>query len=225
MQPEQFQLVSGELSFSSDADPNNPELNILGETGVNVTTGEVVPLRINIAGTVTSPDVTFFSDSGLSDEELVALLGFKGNSLTLAEESEKELSIVEIINPTSDISLAERLTGLTGFSRLGIDSTFSDTTGELVPLVTAERKFSDLSSLHLESELRGEFNSAIFADYPLSDSVDVLAGWRSKAVTDDVDDSSGTFGVDFIYERELPSFSLFSNGFKEKSREIGEKSE
>jgi len=225
LQPEQFQLVSGELAFSEDSDPNNPELNIVGETRVNISTGDVVPLRINIEGTVTSPDVTFFSDSGLSDEELVALLGFQGNSLTLAEESGKELSLVEIINPSSDITLAERLTGLTGFSRLGIDSTFSDTTGELVPLVTAERKFSDLSSLYLESELRGEFNSAIFADYPLGDSVDVLAGWRSKAVTDDVDDSSGTFGVDIIYERELPGFRLFSRGLKEESREWSGESE
>lgn len=222
LQSDQFQIISGGFKFSKDEDIANPELNIVGESEVVAKTGETVPVRINITGTVTEPDVNFASDSGLSEEELVALIGVDSNSLTLIKRADREISLVDIINPNSGVGLGERLAGITGFSRVGIDSAFSDTTGELVPLVTAERKFSDKSNLYLESELLGEFNSRIFAEYPLDDRYSVSAGWRSKAVTEDFDDSSGSFGVDVIYKRRVPVFKLFSNGLKESSREAAD---
>ncbi len=222
LQSDQFQIISGGFKFSKDEDIANPELNIVGETEVIAKTGENVPVRINITGTVTEPDVNFASDSGLSEEELVALIGVDSNSLTLIKRANREISLIDILNPNSGVGLGERLAGITGFSRVGIDSAFSDTTGELVPLVTAERKFSDKSNLYLESELLGEFNSKIFAEYPLDDRYSVSAGWRSKAVTEDFDDSSGSFGVDVIYKRRIPVFRLFSNGLKESSREAAD---
>lgn len=200
----------------------NPELNIVGESEVVAQTGETVPVRINITGRVRDPEVNFASDSGLSQEELVALIGVDSNSLTLIKGSDREISLIDILNPGSDVAFGERVAGITGFSRVGIDSVFSDTTGELVPLVTAERKFSDKSKLYLESELLGEFNSRIVAEYPLDDRYSVSAGWRSKAVTEDFDNSRGSFGVDVIFKKRIPVFNLFSDGLKESSREVKE---
>ena len=212
----QFEITNGRLSFTEDSVGIDPKLDIAGETTVLSQLGEEQFVRMIITGTLSDPDLHFSSDAGLSEDEIISLLGF-GTSLgefSLVDSSNQK-SLFELFNPSSGISLEERIGGLTDFDRVKVETAVSPYTGEFVPVVSATRKVVGELDLKMESELGGRNASQIRVDYPLTRDVTVGGGWKSLSLTRDANSNSGSMNIGFHYRKTFPGLKLFSQKLSE----------
>ena len=204
-----FEILNGTLEFSPQGGVLlDPRVSIVAETNIEAASGETHVVRMSITGSLSEPVVNFSSDSGLTENEVVALFGFGGKGLNLISVS-KDRTFTELLDPRTDISLRERLVGLTGFRDIQIESGLSEDTGEFVPRVRASRPLVGKSELELSSELSGEQVSEAEIQYPLNSNLDVTAGWRSRAVTDDVNASSGSYSFGIKLQDQFLGTGLF----------------
>lgn len=210
LQANEFQIVNAEAVFSKRGESLNPRLSILGESSVSTPEGDEHRIRLNISGTVTEPDIKFSSDSGLPQDKIITLFGL-GASLdqVVSRRDRRQKSIVELLNPTSDVTLRDRLSGLTGFSEVQVDTSLSPGTGEFVPRVIARRPLVGELDLLISSELSGSQVSTFNVDYALSTYLSFITGWRTSSVTQNVGNSSGTYNLGLRYRRTFPGVRLF----------------
>ncbi len=214
MQANEFQIVNAEAVFSKRGESLNPRLSILGESSVSTPEGDEHRIRLNISGTLTEPDIKFSSDSGLPQDKIITLFGL-GASLdqVVSRRDRRQKSIVELLNPTSDVTLRDRLSGLTGFSEVQVDTSLSPGTGEFVPRVIARRPLVGELDLLISSELSGNQVSTFNVDYALSTYLSFITGWRTSSVTQNVGNSSGTYNLGLRYRRTFPGVRLFPRSF------------
>ena len=212
LQAKEFELVSGQLLFSSTDESLDPRVAILGESTAISRTGEEHHVRLAIGGTLTKPEVNFTSDSGLRQEEILSMVGFSASiqPLEILRGGEKTRSFAELINPTTGVSLQERLAGLTKFSSVQIDTGLSPTTGEFVPRLIAKRPLFRGVDLELQSELAGNQASSFDLNYPLTPYLSLIGGWRTRPVTTDANTGSGSLSVGLHYRTTFPGFRLLS---------------
>lgn len=212
LQANEFDLVSGRLLFSPTATSLDPRLYILGESTAVSRSGEEHHVRLTISGTLTQPEVSFSSDSGLRQEEILAMVGFGASiqPFEILRGGRRTKSFAELVNPTTGASLGDRLSGLTKFSSVQIDTGLSPTTGEFVPRLIAKRPLVRGVDLELKSELSGNQASSVDLDYPLTPYLSIIGGWRTRPVTTDASTSSGSFSVGLHYRSTFPGFRLFS---------------
>jgi len=215
IQSQSFDLVSGEANFFPYGNSLDPRISILGETNAFSRTGEEHSIRIAVTGTITRPEVSFSSDSGLRREEIQAMLGIGANieALDFLRGGRKTKTFAELLNPRSDVSIEERLSGLTKFETVQIDTSLSPTTGEFVPKLVARRPFARRTDLEIQSELTSRQASSADIEYELTPYLSLIAGWRSAPLTQDTERSSGSFGAGIHYRSTFPGFQLFSPRF------------
>ena len=136
-------------------------------------------------------------------------------TFTLLKSNKKETSIVEILNPLSGVSLTDRLSGITGFSEVKVETSVSSNTGDFAPKVIATKPLVGEMDLSLESEISGKQISSVNVEYPITNKLSVSSGWKSSPSTTDVDSGSGTFGFGFNFKSTFPGLSIFK-GRKER---------
>jgi hypothetical protein len=212
MQSNEFELISGQLNFSKQQKSLDPDISLIGETTATTRTGEEHHVQIIISGPLSKPNVNFRSDGGLRQEEIQALFGLGTNieAFDFLQAGKRTRSVAELINPVSGVSIEDRLAGLTKFSTVQIDTALSPTTGEFVPRVVAKRPLTQNVDLDIQNELSGDQVSSMNIDYPLTPYLSLIAGWRSRPATDNVDKTSGTFIAGVHYRTTFPGFKLIS---------------
>ena len=167
---------------------------------------------IDIGGTVTRPTVSFSSDSGLAERDIVSLLFFGGqieelSLLKLSTESSR-ISYGEILNPSSDLSVTERLTALASFSDVSIDTVSPLSSTELVPVVSATRPIIEGVDLVLRTELSSNQRSSASIAYSLTTYLSMIATWSNRSAINTRSGSS-TMGVGLRYRRSFPGLRVF----------------
>lgn len=216
----EFDLVSGELLFASALGTLEPRVSIVGETTVRQRAGDEYLVQLIVRGPLSAADVRFHSDSNLSQEQIVALfgLGAEFDDLNWITDA-RQRSLAELLNPTSNLSIEQRLRGLTGFSDIKVDSALSPETGEFVPRLVAKRPVVGDVGLTLESELAGNQVSTASVDYLLTQYLTVFSGWRSTAAnrTASTGSGSGSYEVGVRYHRTFPGLKLIPRDLSEEA--------
>ncbi len=206
-----FDITTGEAIFSERSTLMDPRLNITGETTLRSRGRADSHVRLVITGSLTDPRVVFNSDAGLSQQEILTLLGLGADisSLQPFGRRTQRVGFGELVNPGSDLTLRERFSWLTNFSQVGVETVQSTRTGEFVPAVVAKRPLIGKFDLSLQSELDSQQTSEVNVDYPLSPYLSLVSGWQSVPVTSNVDSSSGNYGIGLNYRKTFPGF-IFS---------------
>ncbi len=208
-QSTQFDIVAGSVTFSDRRSESDPELELVGESRVQTITGEEQLIRVIVSGRLSQPILHFSSDSGLSERDIVALLGAgseTGAGFSILKSKREPRTFRELISPASDLSLSDRLVGLTGFSDVQIQTELSQSTGEFVPSVVASRPITEQVDLKIQSELSGERTSEVGVRYPLTPYLEFATGWSNASVTSDVNNTSGSYEVGVRYKKTFSGF-------------------
>jgi hypothetical protein len=163
-----------------------------------------------IRGTLSEPEVSFASDGGLSQNQVVQLLGAGANldALSFSAGGSSSENLFDLINPASDITLDNRLKGLAGFSDISIAPSVSAATGELVPKVMAVRPLMRQVDLQLQTQLSRDPESEATIKYPLTPYLRLIAGWQNRALTEDVDTTSGAWLAGVGFKKSFPGTSI-----------------
>ncbi len=206
----EFQISTGRANFRSAKGSLDPDLYVVAETSVVSAGGQQQQVRMFLSGTITKPKVEFVSDGGLRQEEIIGLLGLRTNLQTvhLIEGEQENRSFVDLIDPTSGATLQDRLSGITGFSTVQVDTALSATTGEVVPRLVAERPLWEKLTLHAMAELSGQQLSILNLSYPLNLYLNLVAGFRSIPPTGSRVDGSGSIYSGIRHRSTFPGTSL-----------------
>jgi hypothetical protein len=170
---------------------------------------------MTISGSVLHPAIDFISESGLRQNEIVALLGKDSTSadFSILSGTSSSHNVIELLDPRSDLRVQDRLTGLSGFSEVKVDTTFSATTGDLTPRVTAIRPLIGAVGLTVQSELLDNQANSATITYPLTNHIDLITGWKSTPVTKDVNTTSGSFNFGIRLQNRFSAGTLFPESF------------
>lgn len=208
-QSTQFDIVAGSVSFSDRRSERDPELELVGESRVQTITGDEQLIRVIVSGRLSEPVLHFSSDSGLSERDIVALLGAgseSGAGISILKSKREPRTFRELISPASDLSLSDRLVGLTGFDDVQIQTELSQATGEFVPSVVATRPVTERVDLKIQTELSGERTSEVGVRYPLTPYLEFVSGWSNASVTSDVNDGSGSYEIGVRYRKTFSGY-------------------
>lgn len=202
LRADQFELLAGRITFpKSQGISTDPRLDIVGVTSLRPANQGVQSARISISGTLSNPHVQFSSEGGLNEREIASLVTAGAGGISLVRVSDEKYQFIDLFNPRSDLSLQERVVGITGFENIEIDTTLSTATGEVTPVVRGTRPLPSQFNLNVESELAGEQVNDLSLDYPLTNDLDVILGWRSRSITDEANSRSGQYRFGFGYRR------------------------
>lgn len=212
MRTNQFEIVHGSLIFRPERLDADPLLDILAETNVRTAEGEEALVQMVVRGSANEPQISFTSDYGLSEREIVSLLGFGAsirNVSLFGNTAATDRSVGSLLNPISDVSLSERLAGLSGFSEVQIDSVVSARTGDTVPRFSVQRRIVGTLNAELSTELGVIQESFAKLEFPLTPYLNLIGGWKSEPITRNIDTASGSLNAGFEYNTTFPGTSIF----------------
>lgn len=209
-----FTINSGKARFLSSKGSLDPDIALIAETSVLTSAGQEQQVRMFVSGSLTKPKVEFVSEGGLSQEEIISLLGLRTNLQTvrLVGGVGERRSFVDLINPTSGATLEDRLSGITGFSEVQVDTAISGATGEVVPRLVARRPILGRVSLDAMSEFSGQQLSILNLSYPLSAFLNAIAGFRTIPPSGSTQNSSGSLYIGLRHRSSFPGTSLLPHG-------------
>lgn len=148
-----FEITSGTLAFKNGA--SQPVLEIIGETYVPSYTGDSILIIAEARGPLSAPKITFSSDRGLSEREILNLLAIGGTSggQTLANTAARDLELQgeTLFDERSLFNLPHILSNLTTINSLTFQPTYNVQTGLIEPSIVAEKRITDSLSLLGES--------------------------------------------------------------------------
>ncbi|MCB0322440.1 MAG: translocation/assembly module TamB domain-containing protein [Bdellovibrionales bacterium] len=219
LQSSRFDIVSGTLNFAERETRLDPKIDLIGESTVRTIAGDEQLVRILVTGRLSDPKVSFSSDGGLAEQEIIALLtgGNTVGGLSIIEQKERDYSFRELISPNSELGIRDRLAGLTGFSEVQVQTDLSRSTGEFVPALVASRPLVQDVDLNVKYELAGEQVSELGAKYPLTPYLDLVSAWKSRPVTTSVNDSSGSYEVGVRYRKSFSGFVFWAPNPEKRS--------
>lgn len=150
-----FDITSGSINFIGG--DNTPTLSLLGESVVRSKAGDTIDVYVEANGPITAPKVTFSSDSGLSQKEILALLtsGSQTSEQTLVNSIGRDVEL-KGYSPFEDVpilSYSRFLRNLTHIDSLSVEPQYNLSTGTIEPFVSARKKLTDLLSVVGESYL------------------------------------------------------------------------
>ncbi|MBN8549393.1 MAG: translocation/assembly module TamB domain-containing protein [Deltaproteobacteria bacterium] len=152
-----FEITSGTLTFKAGAPA--PSLEIIGETYVPSYTGDTILIIAEARGALTNPKITFSSDRGLSEREILNLLAIGSNrgGQTLANTAARDLNMQNdvLFDESSILSIPRFFSSLTKINSLSIQPTYNVQTGLIEPAIVAEKYLSDYLTLVGESTFSG----------------------------------------------------------------------
>lgn len=214
----EFDIVSGELVFNAASGSLEPRIGLVGETTVRQRSGDEYRVQLTVQGPLSTAEVRFTSDGDLSQEEIVALFGLGADLEDLNWLTDKrQRSLVELLNPTSDLSFEDRVRGLTGFSDVKVESALSPETGEFVPRLVAKRPLVGNFGLTIESELSGQQVSTFEIDYLLTQYLTFFTGWRTTPPIRSTTQGSGSYNVGIRYRKTFPGLTIIPRNLTEES--------
>lgn len=192
-----FEITSGTLTFKAGA--SAPVLEIIGETYVPSYTGDTILIIAEARGALSNPKITFSSDRGLSEREILNLLAIGANrgGQTLANTAARDLEMKSdaLFDESSILNFPRFLSNLTKINSLSIQPTYNVQSGLIEPALVAEKKLSDYLSLVGESTISGPVTeSRLKLLYDLTPYVK-LAGIAESVSTRE----KSALGVDLTY--------------------------
>lgn len=204
-----FDLQRGVISFSDKRSPSDPLLDITGETMISTLNGDQHRIRMFVTGSLGRPRISFVSDSGLPEKEIAQLVGGATDLTPFAvtERRQRDYAFQELLNPASDVSLGDRLAGLTGFTEISIAETFSGVEGEFTPKVVAKRPIADELTLIVHAGLVEADDSAAVVTYDLTPYLSLFTGWSSRSLRDP-QSSSGVLSSGLRYRKTYPGLGI-----------------
>lgn len=213
-----FEITSGTLLFPNRVEGRDPQIDLVGEATVTGQAKEDHRIRVSIVGNVANPQVRLSSDTGLREQQIVSLLGIGANLgkvSFLGFKPGSGKSVAELLSPVSGVSATERVTGLTEFSDVSIDSYTSPITGEVTPRINARRPIIGGLDLRLSSELSAEQYGTAQLEYPLTDTLDLTGGWATRSTSREIKSSSGAFNAGVRYRKMFPGLTLVPQWFSQ----------
>lgn len=219
----EFQILSGELSFSDFLNAMDPKISLTSEGSLRNRSGDETKVFLSLGGSLKNTKVSLTSDGDGTAKDLARQLGVGagGNQVRLVDDKLSNVGFRELLSPSSDLTILERVTGLAGFDDVRVETGVSVRTGEFVPQVYAGRPLPLDFRITLSSELSGDKASGAKLEYRLDDSFSVFTSWRSQAVTSASQTGSGNIGGGFQYKRTFKGLRLFPDSLK-VSEEVGE---
>ena len=165
-----FDIVSGAVEFKPPS--IIPTLSVIGETYARGKRGENTLIVLEAKGSLLQPRISLSSDEGLSQREILALLGtrsdFRVSSTTFEEAGVLELP-TSYQGPRKKSFLGRLIERVTRIDALSFQPKFNARRGQLEPALVAEKKLIDNLDLVAESFLsRPEEGSQLFLRYQLT---------------------------------------------------------
>lgn len=213
----EFRIISGKATFDSRRGGLNPSLNLVSEGELRALSGETQRIYLTLGGTLRTPRVNLTSDGQASTRELAQQLGVGGgpSQVKLIDERNTKVGFREVLNPASELSLAERFVGITGFDDVRLETVVAARTGEFVPQVVGGRPLLyDLRGI-ISTELSGDRANAARVEYQLNDVLTTFTGWRSQSVTNPSTTSAANFLLGVRFDETFKGFSFFQDRLKE----------
>lgn len=209
VQDRRFEITSGEVSFRPGA---APRLTALAEAYVFSREGDNVLVLIEIDGPLDSPRVTFSSDRGLPQREILRLLAsgttVGGQRFSMTRSEAPGSFAEDLIDFGSPFRV---LRNLIRFDSLTVEPAWNRISGGIEPLLIAEKRLSERITLRGESSLgsTGQQARARLLT-PLSDRV-LLSGGISAADAQ----TSSALEADLsyvVFRRDVPFVTLQLSG-------------
>ena len=215
----QFDLILGRLDFSKSRPAWDPRVELTAESQIASATREEHLVRLSVLGPLSQPRIRFTSDSGLSESEIVAMFGLGSGGLTIFSNASSDRSITELFDPTSKLSLQERPLGSGRLFRgAGRHRTFRGTRVSSFQKSAVAGVLLGESHLSVQSELSNRALSQVDINYPITSNLSAEAGWRSRAVTENQGQSTGSYSAGFRFRETFSGTSLLP-GFGAEERE------
>ncbi len=217
----EFQILSGELLFEDFMLVMDPSISLTSEGSLRNRTGNDTKVFLSLGGSVKNSKLSLTSEGESSSKDLAKQLGVgaAGNQLKLVDEKVANFGFRDLLSPSSDLTLLERVSGLTGFDDVRVETGVAVRTGEFVPQVFASRPLIQDFRATISNELSGDKASGAKIEYRLDDSFSLLTSWRSQAVTEASRIGSGNIGAGFQYRRTFKGFSFLPDSVKSRSLE------
>ncbi|MBL7663408.1 translocation/assembly module TamB domain-containing protein [bacterium] len=213
-QTNDFTVLHGLLRFPEAAQGIRPTIDLVSEAFVRSISGDEYPVRLIISGPVERPSVKINSSSNLSERELLSMMSLGGRieELSLLKSTAKSprSSDHEIISADTELSFRDRLSAITGFSEVQIETGTSTITGEFVPVLRAARPFIGDTEIVVRSELDAERATIGTIEYPLNPALSAVAGWKTHSVTDP-SNNSGSASIGLTFQKRFQGTSIFPN--------------
>ena len=171
-----FDIVSGAIEFKPPA--IIPSLSVIGETYVRGARGENTLIVLETKGSLLRPQITLISDDGLSQREILALLGtrsdFRVSSGSFSETGSLELPSDSHSSRKKSL-LGRLIQRVTRIDALSFQPKFNARRGQLEPALVAEKKVFDDLDLVAESFLsQPQEGSQLFLRYQLTPKIQAI---------------------------------------------------
>ncbi|MCB0329982.1 MAG: translocation/assembly module TamB domain-containing protein, partial [Bdellovibrionales bacterium] len=191
-----FDLSSGTVQFRPPS--LIPQILIVGETYARGGRGENTLILLEATGSLLQPRIRLSSDQGLSERELLALLGtrsdFRVNSSMFSKGGSLELPS-QTRNQEDRTLIGEFLEDLTRIDRVSLQPKFNARRGQLEPALVAERNLLPKLDLFAESFLSSpEEGSQFFLRYKLTDRLQAIGNVDTVTIQ-----SRSAAGADLSY--------------------------
>lgn len=192
-----FDITTARLTFKPPE--RLPYIDLLSEASVLTRTGEKMLIMLEANGPFQRPKITFSSDRGLTQREILALLTTNQEATNSTSLSKfgfglqyEEFSLVDRESPVVGNSL---LYNLTKIDSLSLEPTYNSLTGSVEPSILAEKKVTDELSLVGQSLFASNANqSQVKLSYALTDDLSLSALAQSIATRQEL-----AFGLDLAY--------------------------
>ncbi|MCB0321287.1 MAG: translocation/assembly module TamB domain-containing protein, partial [Bdellovibrionales bacterium] len=176
LQDARFEISSATVAFRPPS--LQPSLNLVAETYVSGKSGQNTLIILEATGPLLSPQIVLSSDQGLSEREILALIGSRSDFRVSASSfnEEDELSLESFRGGVSDQTLLEKLfRKVTRIDSLSFEPKFNARRGLLEPALTAKKNLLPKLDLLGESFLSSpEEGSQLFLRYTLSPKLQLI---------------------------------------------------
>ncbi|MCI5065957.1 translocation/assembly module TamB domain-containing protein [bacterium] len=196
MNETRFEIHSGKAEFRPPSVV--PYLTLLGETYVRGPRGENALVLLKASGPILSPEVSLSSDQGLSEREILGLLGtrsdFRMGSTSFGDNNSLELPS-SLRKRKQKTLFGKFLHEVTKIDTLSLQPKFNARRGQLEPALIAERRLLPRLNLLAESFLSSpEEGSQFFLRYKLGGRTQLIGTLDTTTI-----ESESSVGADLGY--------------------------
>jgi outer membrane protein insertion porin family len=179
-----FYISSGELTFRPEK--RGPEIDLIGESSLRSSTGENVQVLVEVQGEVLAPRISFTSDRGLSQSEILGLVAGGGSSATSPLGMGRSTGFglryndVSLVKEDSPYLLDRFLYRIVSLDSFSVEPTFEPLTGTLQPAISAEKRLSEFLNARATGLFAANYTrSETRLEYQLTDRL-LLSGGLSS---------------------------------------------
>ena len=204
-----FALYTAEADFDGRSGIN-PTIRFVADTEVRGRDGEPSQAQLMISGRLASPQVKILSNSGLSENEIMAQLTASSGVNLFGGETDRstESKLFGIVGVSTPLDVGQKLSEIIGLKEVQVGNALT-VTGEVVPEVTAIRPLKDPFSLHFRSQFSKDQESAANLLYAITPDTSFLAGVRSNTPSRQATQGSESAEFGVQRKRSFSGYGLF----------------